>query len=297
MKVVFAYLPAYHLGVKKFLFQQTDPNTILVLLDRDMYDVLGPEFAHIGRDIRAITSHEMKQIIAGLKGQWGLRSIQVLDQDVWKNLRKFESLKKLMQDEDLVAIDDDFTRAVVTEIIDRDESTVIWDDSVFIRWNKNTVPKEFPITPDLEVSEIELFRIFMDLAHEEAEKSSDWWRHVGALIFNDEKILFCKHNKHLPTKNTPNIDGDIRSNFGPGEEIDKCQAIHAEASAIVSAAREGVSLKGASILVTTFPCGGCAQLILEAGIKTVYFREGYSSMDTAKLLFQEQGIRIVLVKE
>ena len=45
---------------------------------------------------------------------------------------------------------------------------------------------------------------------------------------------------------------------------------HAEQNAIVNAARIGVSLKGATIYVTKFPCLACCNLIIQAGIKRVY---------------------------
>lgn len=45
---------------------------------------------------------------------------------------------------------------------------------------------------------------------------------------------------------------------------------HAEQNAIVNAARIGVSLKGATIYVTKFPCLACCNLIIQAGIKRIY---------------------------
>ncbi len=292
-KVVFAYLPAYHSGVEEFINKHfnTEESATLILLDRNMHQMLPQEFDHIGRDIRAIAADKMIGIVRSQHHLVG--EAYFLSKDELRGYQK-HVVQVLYDAETIITTEDDFSVAVLS-FLGVAEDKIVMDDSVFIRWSKNTVPNDFPITPDLEISEVELFRTFMEISYEESEKSSDWWRRVGVVIFNDKEILFCKHNRHLPTKNTPNIDGDIRSNFGPGEEIDKCQAIHAEASAIACAARDGVALEGASILVTTFPCGGCAQLIFESGIKTVYFREGYSSMDTAKLLFQEQGIRIVLV--
>jgi dCMP deaminase len=45
---------------------------------------------------------------------------------------------------------------------------------------------------------------------------------------------------------------------------------HAEENAIVNAARIGVSLQGAVIYVTKFPCLACCNLIIQAGIKRIY---------------------------
>jgi deoxycytidylate deaminase len=51
--------------------------------------------------------------------------------------------------------------------------------------------------------------------------------------------------------------------------------VHAEMEAILSAARHGVSVRGASLYTTTFPCHNCAKHIVGAGIVEVFFIEPY----------------------
>ena len=51
--------------------------------------------------------------------------------------------------------------------------------------------------------------------------------------------------------------------------------VHAEMSAIVSAARNGVSLRGSHLCCTTFPCHNCTKHIIAAGIKRVVYIEPY----------------------
>lgn len=53
------------------------------------------------------------------------------------------------------------------------------------------------------------------------------------------------------------------------------RAVHAEMQAIMSAARSGISTKGGSIFVTTFPCHNCAKHIVSSGIQNVHFVEPY----------------------
>lgn len=53
------------------------------------------------------------------------------------------------------------------------------------------------------------------------------------------------------------------------------RTVHAEMQAIISATRSGVSTKGGSIFVTTFPCHNCAKHIVSAGILNVIFVEPY----------------------
>lgn len=53
------------------------------------------------------------------------------------------------------------------------------------------------------------------------------------------------------------------------------RAVHAEAEAIMSAARRGTSTSASELHCTTFPCHVCAKHIVAAGIKTVTYIEPY----------------------
>ena len=53
------------------------------------------------------------------------------------------------------------------------------------------------------------------------------------------------------------------------------RAVHAEAEAILSAARRGVAVRGGRRYCTTFPCHVCAKHIVGAGIEQVTFIEPY----------------------
>jgi len=47
--------------------------------------------------------------------------------------------------------------------------------------------------------------------------------------------------------------------------------VHAEANAVCMAASSGVNLTGATIYITSMPCPECAKLIVQSGIRTVYY--------------------------
>lgn len=52
--------------------------------------------------------------------------------------------------------------------------------------------------------------------------------------------------------------------------------VHAEMSAILTAARRGTAIRGARLLCTTFPCHNCAKHIVGAGIREVVYIEPYA---------------------
>lgn len=60
-----------------------------------------------------------------------------------------------------------------------------------------------------------------------------------------------------------------------GQLLEFSRAVHAEMDAILSASREGVSVVGARMFVTTFPCHYCARHLVAAGIDEVQYIEPY----------------------
>lgn len=59
--------------------------------------------------------------------------------------------------------------------------------------------------------------------------------------------------------------------------------VHAEMSAIAEAARRGLSVKGATLYCTTFPCHICARHIVASGISRVVYIEPYPKSMAQKL--------------
>jgi dCMP deaminase len=51
--------------------------------------------------------------------------------------------------------------------------------------------------------------------------------------------------------------------------------VHAEANAIIQAAKNGVAIDGADIYITASPCWNCFKLIANSGIRRVLYLEFY----------------------
>lgn len=61
------------------------------------------------------------------------------------------------------------------------------------------------------------------------------------------------------------------------------RSVHAEMAALMSAARLGVSVRGATLFCTTFPCHMCARHIVASGIKRVVYVEPYPKSKARQL--------------
>jgi len=78
----------------------------------------------------------------------------------------------------------------------------------------------------------------------------------------------------------------------PGKLLDMCRALHAEENAILGLS--GISKGGVGELVlytTTFPCNLCANKIIAAGIRTVYYAEPYTMKESRELL-EKCGVKV-----
>ncbi len=129
-------------------------------------------------------------------------------------------------------------------------------------------------------------RYFMNLAVQAATRSTCPRKHVGAVIVRDKTLLSTGYNGSLRGAEHCDAIGCLMEN-------DHCvRTVHAEANALVQAARHGIRMEGAEIYVTASPCFNCFKLLANAGIRTIYYGEFYR--DERVLEFSaELGIRLV----
>lgn len=131
---------------------------------------------------------------------------------------------------------------------------------------------------------------FMNIATEVATRSTCDRKHVGAVIVRNKNILSTGYNGSI--KGLPHCD-EVGHEMVDGHCI---RTTHAEANAIVQAAKNGVSIDNSEIFVTASPCYNCFKLIANSGIKVIYYRELYRDQritDRAK----EVGIELVSLEE
>jgi dCMP deaminase len=62
-----------------------------------------------------------------------------------------------------------------------------------------------------------------------------------------------------------------------GIGLDRCVCVHAEQNALLSAARFGIAVEGATIYTTLSPCFGCLKESIQAGIKRIVYLNVYNA--------------------
>ena len=134
---------------------------------------------------------------------------------------------------------------------------------------------------------------FMDMARLVSTRSTCVRRRVGAVIVKDKRVLSTGYNgSPKGTRHCEDL-GCIREQMGipSGTRHELCRGVHAEQNAVVQAAYFGVSVKGATIYTTTYPCSMCAKILINAGIDEIVYSEVYVD-DLSKDLLAETNVTV-----
>ncbi|MGD9128964.1 MAG: deaminase [Candidatus Woesebacteria bacterium] len=284
-QIIIAYIPVLHEGYRQFFSKYPQVKKVF-LLGRDFIK----DFPQLYKDIRALEPNLIKKALAS----WQIfDEIEIIDKKLLKAGKVFSPTKDRSQARiELIMPNEEIMQTLAKKYFKNYKVTF---DAIFLRWDKHQVAKKRAVKADALISERNFDRKMMNLAFEEANKSSDCWRHVGAVIIKDGKVLLSAHNRHLPSAQQPYIDGDPRDNFHKGVKLELSTSLHAEAGLIAKAAKRGLKLVGAEIYVSTFPCPVCAKQIAAAGFKKLYYAEGYGVLDGERVL-KSQGVEIVQVR-
>lgn len=128
--------------------------------------------------------------------------------------------------------------------------------------------------------------LYMESAKLAAKRSQCTKKHVGCVLVKDRRISAIGYNGVLPGLN-PLAGLDEQGNT---------HTVHAEANVIAYCAKHGIATDNCEMYITLSPCEKCAELIIQAGIKSVTFLEKYRD-ETGILLLQKQGISVIQYEE
>jgi dCMP deaminase len=270
MKQVLLYLPVIHAGYEALLDRHRDALPALVL-GRSFAD----DFPVMRKEIRALEPARAADYIGG-------------------HVVERSDLVSVVTADTLVVPDEEIMRSLVSSY-GLDAGRDVAYEPTFLRWDRAwSTTTERPADFDGKVTVDEVSLRFARLAMAESQRSSDWWRRVGAVAVRDGEVLDVAHNEHRPTEYSPYLNGDPRNDFSRGVRPDLSTALHAEAAIVARAARGGSSLAGADLYVSTFPCPACARLIAEAGFERCYFISPYAMLDGDAIL-RAAGIELIWI--
>jgi dCMP deaminase len=164
-----------------------------------------------------------------------------------------------------------------------------------------------------------LINAYMATARVFAELSHARRLHVGAIVVKDDRIISIGYNG-MPAGWDNNCEDKVWDSGAGGwldpAEFDakypyegwheqaqrnvryglktKPEVLHAESNAIAKLAKSNESGLGSDLFVTHAPCIDCAKLILQSGIRRVYFGAQYRDDHGVRFL-QQSGITVTKV--
>jgi dCMP deaminase len=121
------------------------------------------------------------------------------------------------------------------------------------------------------------------LASKKASKAKKTAK-VGAAIIAGDKIISMS-NANL-------VDGSMEQEKEDGTWTSPPTVSHAEERCISQAAKEGVVLDGATMLVTLSPCMACSRMIINSGIKELHYIDDWWDQEALDFL-RENDVKVV----
>lgn len=153
---------------------------------------------------------------------------------------------------------------------------------------------------------------YLDIADAVSERSTCLRRRYGAIIVRNDEIISTGYNgAPRGRRNCTDLGRCTRDelNIPSGERYELCRSVHAEANAIISAARRdtmdatlflaGRNAKTGEILHDTTSCAMCRRLIINAGIRKVVARVGeteYTETEVRNWIFNDDSLPLLQTK-
>ncbi len=137
---------------------------------------------------------------------------------------------------------------------------------------------------------------FMSITRLVSERSTCLRRRVGAILVLEKRILATGYNG-APEGLQHCLDiGCLRERLKipSGQRHELCRALHAEQNVLIQAARYGIPVAGAELYCTNLPCIICTKMLINAGVTTIYYSEGYADEMSMEML-EEAGMKLVQV--
>jgi len=279
-KILIAYIPVLHKGYVDLLEQGFSE---IHLMQEDLVRDLGVDYI-IRKD--SIRSLPFDLVISAIRS-WNLGDVYHLNLPQTKKIQSFDSGVNTQ----ITLPDEDISRDFVEKYLSG--KNVVFSP-IFLRWHRDNVSEERQAQTHKTILLSGFEKSVMHQVFVGADKSFDWWRQTCAFFVRDGNILLSARNEHLPDEQAPYVFGDPRAIFRRGIHVELSTSEHAEARVIAEAARRGLPLEGGDIYCTDFPCPPCAKLVARSGIKRLFFKNGYTMLDSEAVL-KNSGIEIIYV--
>lgn len=145
------------------------------------------------------------------------------------------------------------------------------------------------VPPVNKESRISFDDYVMQICHAVSKRATCRHREQGAVIVRNKRVISAGYNGA-----PPGVTDCLQLGYCSKAEGLPClaEALHGESNAILSAAREGISVDGASLYCVYSPCRSCCNMLKTAGIIEVVYEEVYSSFPGGPVYLKSLGVDV-----
>jgi dCMP deaminase len=143
---------------------------------------------------------------------------------------------------------------------------------------------------------------FMNIADQVKMRANCMSAKKGTVIVKDKMVISSGYNgtpkgiEHCTSGGCQRCTSRHLGKLKSGIYSEPCICNHSEENAIVQAAYNGASTKGASLYTTFTPCTMCAKMIINSGIIEVFAKVNYPD-EVGRRLFKQAGVKLILLKD
>jgi len=125
---------------------------------------------------------------------------------------------------------------------------------------------------------------YMGVAIAVREKANCTGNRIGAVAVLHNRIVSTGYNG-VPEGMQNCLEGGClrcrnpKKRFPSGTGYDLCICVHAEQNVLLSAARFGIAVEGATVYSTMQPCFGCAKELIQAKVKRIVYLHPWRPSD------------------
>lgn len=141
---------------------------------------------------------------------------------------------------------------------------------------------------------------FLQLADSASKRATCDRGRAGSIAVRDKRVLVTGYvGSPVGMKHCDEVGHLLKKvTHEDGQVTEHCmRTVHAEQNLICQAARNGVSLNGATVYSRMTPCRTCAMLLINSGIVRVVCEKKYQLSSESEEIFKVAGVKVEFVSE
>lgn len=122
----------------------------------------------------------------------------------------------------------------------------------------------------------------------------------GCIIVKDRRVLATGYaGSPIGQPHCDDVGHEMQKAIDENGNISEhcVRTLHAEVNALCQAAKNGISIEGATLYIKFTPCYTCAKMVINAGIHRVVSKVKYHAGDKTVKLFRKAKVKLEIIED